>query len=75
MNNTVGNILYVLKSINYNDKVLDSLVGDNKLNYKEETFNIYHNTEAKKDNFLNYGTENHEEEKENVKDEDYIDIE
>ena len=74
LNNTICNIFNVLKSIDYNDKILDSLVGENKLNYKEETFNIFH-TQTKKDNFLNYGNEDHKEETDDVKDDDYINIE
>lgn len=37
----VNNICYILQSIKFNDKVLESLIGENILNYKEETFNIF----------------------------------
>lgn len=76
LNNTVCNVISVLKSINYNDTILDSLVGENKLNYKEEVFNIF-NTKKVQDNFLNYGMESDdssEEETNDNSDEDFINI-
>ncbi|MEG1457628.1 MAG: hypothetical protein RSC57_03435, partial [Bacilli bacterium] len=39
--NAFINICYILSSINYNDKVLETLVGENVLNYKEEHMNIF----------------------------------
>lgn len=47
----VNNMSYVLRSIDYNDKVLDSLVGENVLSYAEETFSLFE-TEASQDDFL-----------------------
>lgn len=74
LNDVICNVSYILKSIDYNDSVLNSLIGDNKLDYKEETFNIF-NTEVKKDNFLNYENEYDSGSSKKEKDEDYIDIE
>ena len=37
--------------VDYNDKVLDSLVGENVLSYAEETFSLFE-TEASQDDFL-----------------------
>lgn len=47
----VNNMSYILRSIDYNDKVLDSLVGENVLSYAEETFSLFE-TEATQDDFL-----------------------
>lgn len=47
----INNISYVLRSIQYNDEVLDSLVGDNILNYTEETFSLFE-TQASQEDFL-----------------------
>lgn len=47
----VNNMSYILRSIDYNDKVLDSLVGENVLSYAEETFSLFE-TEASQDDFL-----------------------
>ena len=44
---SVFNMIYVLSSINYNDRVIDVLIGENKLDYKEEKFDIF---ESKGDN-------------------------
>ena len=32
---------YILQSVKFHDKVLESLIGDNVLSYKEESFNIF----------------------------------
>ncbi len=46
----INNICYILRSIKYNDKVLESLIGDNILSYKEENYSLF-DTEAE-DDFL-----------------------
>ena len=38
LNNTLINLSQVLSSLKYNDKVLATIIGDNVLNYKEETY-------------------------------------
>ena len=40
LNGTVINSLNILKTIKFNDAVLDSLIGDNKIEYKEEKFDL-----------------------------------
>lgn len=47
------NISQVLASLRYKDKVLEALVGDNVLNYKEESFNIF-TTKKNTTNYLDY---------------------
>lgn len=64
---------YLLKSAKYNNKVIDSLIGENKLNYKEESFNIFQ-TSSKKDNFLNYENEYEKGSSNKKSDEDSIEI-
>lgn len=39
--NAMNNMCYVLRSIKFNDKVLESLVGDNVLSYTEENFTLF----------------------------------
>ena len=53
LNDVIINALYLLKTVDYNDKVLDSLVGDNILNYQGESYNIFDNN-IDKDNFIDY---------------------
>lgn len=47
--NAMNNMCYVLRSIKFNDKVLESLVGDNVLNYTEENFTLFDKTPTRSD--------------------------
>ena len=47
------NISQVLSSLRFKNKVLEALVGDNVLNYKEESFNIF-TTKKNTTNYLDY---------------------
>ena len=47
----VNNMSYILRSIVYNDEVLDSLVGENILSYSEENFSLFE-TKATREDFL-----------------------
>lgn len=38
---TIDNICYLLRSVDFNKKILESLIGENVLDYKEESFNIF----------------------------------
>lgn len=40
LRDTLVNMSYILSSVKFNDQVLSTLVGENVLNYKEETFSI-----------------------------------
>lgn len=68
----VNNICYLVKSVKYNDKVLESLVGENVLDYKEENFNIF-SSKSDDEDFLNYVEEYDNNQKKNT-DEDTFDI-
>ena len=50
LTDAINNICYILRSIKYNDKVLESLIGDNILSYKEENYSLF-DTETE-DDFL-----------------------
>ncbi len=47
----VTNAIIILSSINYNNDILASIVGDNALEYSEESFNIFQ-AKKKESNFL-----------------------
>lgn len=47
----VDNMCSILRSVKFNRKVLESLIGDNILSYKEESFNLF-DTNTSKDDFL-----------------------
>lgn len=38
---TVSNMCYILRSVKFNDKILNSLIGDNALDYKEENYSLF----------------------------------
>lgn len=48
----VNNMCSVLRSVTFNDKVLESLIGENVLSYEEENFNLFDTTNTSKDTFL-----------------------
>lgn len=49
--NVINNMSYILRSIKFNDKVLESLIGDNVLSYKEENYTLFE-TESSHEDFL-----------------------
>jgi hypothetical protein len=74
LNKTLTVIAYVLNSVDFNDKVLDSLIGEGSLNYKEEQYNIYKSNGNDGENFLDIA-EQYDEGRINSKDEDTLEIE
>lgn len=72
INDAISNICYVLSSIKYNRHVLSTVIGDNPLNYKEETFNIF-KTKKKATDFLDYVKEYDNIDEKDV-DEDNVEI-
>lgn len=69
-------ISYVLSSVQFNDQVIESLIGDNALNYKEESFNIF-KPKREVGDFLDYVKEydNYTKDEDDVHDEDHLDTE
>lgn len=51
LNDVIVNLSYILRSVKYNDKVLESLVGDNVLDYKEVEYNLF-KADSSKESFL-----------------------
>lgn len=51
---TVVHTLSILNSIHYNKSVISSYIGENKLNFTEESFSLFENEEGKDENFLEY---------------------
>ncbi len=45
----VNNMCYVLRTIKFNDKVLESLIGDNVLSYQEEDFTLFDDDSSNED--------------------------
>lgn len=45
----VNNMCYILRTVKFNDKVLESLIGDNVLSYQEENFTLFETESSKED--------------------------
>ena len=48
----VDNMCYILRSVKFNDKVLESLIGENTLDYKEENYSLFDAKSSNKETFL-----------------------
>lgn len=72
INNVIANSISVLSSIDYNDKVLANLLGDNKLNFNDEEFNIFKTADTES-NYLNYVEKYDNYESSDSHDNDFID--
>ena len=70
---TINNMSYILRSIKYNRKVINSLIGTNSLNYKEETYSLF-NKKVDQEDFLDVVYDNEDESYKKAVDEDKIDI-
>ena len=51
LTNTITNMCLILRTVKFNDKVLESLIGENILDYKEEEFSLF-KADSSKENFL-----------------------
>lgn len=70
---TLTQMAYILNSVQYQDAVLATLVGNQILDYNEEKFNIF-KPKREEGSFLDY-EEQDRNQGENVKDEDRLDVE
>lgn len=53
LNTAIINACYILSSVQFNDKVIETLIGENALDYKETIFNIF-GPHRDTDEFLKY---------------------
>ena len=70
LNEAMLSIIYILKSIEYNNSVIENLMGDDVLNFYEEEFNIF-NTKGSENNYITVD-DDYEEEEEKIHDPDLI---
>lgn len=68
----VNNMCYILRSIKFNDKILESLIGDNVLSYKEENYTLFE-AESSQEDFLEVVSK-YDLEYSKVKDQDEIEL-
>ncbi len=73
LRDALTNIGAMLSSVKYNKNVLSTTIGENILDYKEETYDIF-NTKKKTDDFLDYVKEYEKIEEEEI-DEDNLKVE
>lgn len=69
INSAVANIMVILSSIQYNDKVIENLLKEDKLNSTEESVDVF-DDDLKREDYLDVG--NHEEEDSSYYDPDII---
>lgn len=78
LTNTVINSLYILKTLKFNNVVIESLIGENKIEYKEEKFDLF-KSDSNDDEYLDIIKDEDDsyiiENKENLFDEDKIELE
>ena len=74
LNEAIVNACYMLTTVTFNDEILETLIGENVLNYQEEQFDMF-DSKRESGNFLDYLTDLDtyitKEEKE-TKDEDFV---
>jgi hypothetical protein len=73
INKTITQMAYILNSVKFNDSVIESLIGENLLNYSEEQFNIF-KPNGKQSDYLDY-IEQYDDGRSNSKDEDTLKLE
>ena len=73
LSTVITNMCYVLRTIKFNDAVLESLVGENVLSYKEENFTLFNTTDSK-DVYLQAAEDGYVEEEKDVFEDDDFDI-
>lgn len=70
LKNGVYNIIKILSSVEYNDLIIETMIGENALNYEEEEFNFF-DSKREEGYFMDY-IEEYNEYDSSVKDEDVI---
>ena len=73
LNKTLTQMTYILNSVKFKDKVLESIIGDDTLNYNEEAFNIFKANGNDNSNYLEIA-EQYDEKRKDIKDEDRLEI-
>ena len=71
INKTIANAISILSSVEYNDTILENLLGNNKLSFSNEEFNIFETAETES-NYLNYVEKYDNYENDNNHDNDFI---
>ncbi len=69
----VNNMCYILRSVKFNKVILESLIGENALNYQEENFSLF-DTNTSKESFLDEVVSKYDKNYKESIDEEKIDL-
>lgn len=72
LKSTITKMAYILNSVQYQDTILNTLIGDSSLDYNEEKFNIF-KPKREEGSFLDY-VEQEKSDYEAIKDEDQLEM-
>ena len=73
LTDTITNICYILGSVKFNDSVIDSMIGDNALDYKEEDYNLF-KAKSNKESYMEVAKRNENDEYNKYLEDEKIDI-
>lgn len=73
LNQSVMNMAYILSSIQYNRKAIETLIGENSLDYKEEKYDIF-KSERENSTFVEYAEKYYNYDDKKDKDQDILDF-
>jgi len=59
--NAINNMCYILRSVKYNDSILESLIGENVLDYQEEDYSLF-KADSSKESYMEIAKQNESEE-------------
>ena len=64
---------YILRSVKYNDSVLNSLIGENVLNYQEEDYNLF-KADSNKESYMDVAKRNENDDYSKYLEDEKIDL-
>lgn len=73
LDSVITNMCYILRSVKYNDSVLNSLIGENVLNYQEEDYNLF-KADSNKESYMDVAKRNENEEYSKYLEDEKIDL-
>ena len=73
LTDSITNICYILRSVKFNDSVIESLIGENALDYQEEDFSLF-KADSSKESYMEVIKRNESEEYNKYLEDEKIDI-
>lgn len=73
LTSSIDNMCYILRSVKFNNSVLDSLIGENVLNYQEEEYSLF-KADASKESYMDVAKRNENEEYSKYLEDEKIDL-